>query len=103
MKLLTAEKEGTLIVRITGDVDHHSAPNIREEIDQELVKTRPRELILDLSGTDFMDSSGLGLILGRLRKARELGCRLTLLNPTEPILRILRLAGVEKTLNIEYL
>lgn len=91
------------MVRITGDVDHHSAPNIREEIDQELLKTRPRELILDLSGTDFMDSSGLGLILGRLRKARELNCRLTVLNPTEQIIRILRLAGVEKTLNIEYL
>ncbi len=103
MKLLTAEKEGDYIVRITGDIDHHSAPGIREEIDRELKRIRPKSLVLDLGSTDFMDSSGLGLILGRLRRTQELGIALTLLNPTEQIVKILRLAGVEKTLDIRYL
>ena len=103
MKILTAEKDGSLIVRVTGDIDHHSAPAIREEIDGEMEKRNLREVILDLGQTDFMDSSGLGLILGRLRKTKEKEIRLTLLNPSEQILKILRLAGVEKTLNVEYL
>ena len=103
MKILTAEKNGALIVRVTGDIDHHSAIGLREEIDGELERSSPKEMILDLGGTDFMDSSGLGLILGRVRKTGERGIRLTLLNPSEQILRILRLAGVERSLNIEYL
>ena len=103
MKILTAEKNGALIVRVTGDIDHHSAIGLREEIDGELVRAKPKEIILDFGGTDFMDSSGLGLILGRVRKTEEMGIRLTLLNPSEQILRILRLAGVERSLNIEYL
>lgn len=103
MKILTAEKNGALIVRVTGDIDHHSAIGLREEIDGELVRANPKEMILDFGGTDFMDSSGLGLILGRVRKTEEMGIRLTLLNPSEQILRILRLAGVERSLNIEYL
>ena len=103
MKILTAEKNGALIVRVTGDIDHHSAIGLREEIDGELERSSPKEMILDLGGTDFMDSSGLGLILGRVRKTGERGIRLTLLNPSEQIIRILRLAGVERSLNIEYL
>lgn len=103
MKIITAEKDGALIVRITGEIDHHSAPGIREEIDREMTCKNPKEIILDLGSTDFMDSSGLGLILGRMRKTQERGIRFTLLNPTEQILKILRLAGVEKTLDIEYL
>ncbi len=103
MKIITAEKDGSLIVRITGDIDHHSAPGIREEIDREMILKNPKEIILDLGNTDFMDSSGLGLILGRLRKTQERSIGLTLLNPTEQIIKILRLAGVEKTLKITYL
>lgn len=103
MKLLTAEKDGDLIVRLTGDIDHHSAPGIREEIDRELDRIRPKKLILDLGSTDFMDSSGLGLILGRLRKTQEQGTALVLANPSVPILKILRLAGVENALDIRYL
>jgi len=103
MKILTAEKDNGLIVRITGDIDHHSAPAIREEIDLELQKRMPETLILDLGDTDFMDSSGLGLILGRLRKTKELGIRLVLLNPTEPIVKIIRLAGMDRQLEIQYL
>ncbi|MBR2615600.1 MAG: STAS domain-containing protein [Clostridia bacterium] len=100
MKLVTAQREDALIVRVTGDVDHHSAPGLREAIDEKMESLSPREIILDLSGTDFMDSSGLGLILGRLRKTRERGIRLTLFHPTPAIRKILHLAGVEESLNI---
>ncbi len=103
MKLITAQKDRDLVAKISGDVDHYSAPNIREEIDRLLMETKPERLLLDLSGTDFMDSSGLGLILGRKRKTEELGAKLVLVNPTEGCLKILRLAGMENQIEIRYL
>lgn len=101
MKLITAEKDGDLVVRITGDVDHHSATGIREEIDRLLDEKKPAGLLLDLGGTDFMDSSGLGLILGRKRKTDEMGIRLVLINPTEGCRKILHLAGMEKQIEMK--
>lgn len=103
MKLITAEKNGNLIARIAGDIDHHSAPGIRDEIDRAVREKKPKRLILDLGKTDFMDSSGLGLILGRKRKTEEEGCDFVLLNPTDQVMRILRFAGVEKLLKIEFM
>ncbi len=103
MKLETSTKDGEYIVRISGDIDHHRAPGIREEIDRVLEKTRPRRLVLDLGQTDFMDSSGLGLILGRLRKTGEMEIAMTLINPNPAVQKILRLAGVENMLDIRYL
>jgi len=103
MKILTAAKDGEYIVQITGEIDHHSAPGIREEIDGYLERNRPKKLIMDLGGTSFMDSSGLGLILGRLRKTQEMKMEMVLANPSVSVLRILQLAGVEKLLSIQYL
>ena len=96
-------KGDTLVVRVGGEIDHHSAPGIREEIDGYLERNRPKKLIMDLGGTSFMDSSGLGLILGRLRKTQEMKMEMVLANPSVSVLRILQLAGVEKLLSIQYL
>ncbi len=101
MKLITAEKDGDLVVSITGDVDHHSATGIREEIDRLLEEKKPSALLLDLGGTDFMDSSGLGLILGRKRKTEEMGIGLVLINPTDGCRKILRLAGMENQIEMK--
>ncbi|MBR5044347.1 MAG: anti-sigma factor antagonist, partial [Clostridia bacterium] len=76
--------------------DHHSARRLRDEIDMEVFRQLPRTLTLDLSGVGFMDSAGLGLILGRLNlmTGRMGVLRLSGLNP--PVARILSLAGVER-------
>ena len=103
MRTQSAFKNGEYIVRVTGEIDHHSALGIREEIDRALIEKTPRRLILDLSETELMDSSGLGLILGRLRKCEEANCAMTLVNPRPQALKILRLAGVEKMLDIRIL
>ena len=103
MKIITAQKDKTLIVRITGDIDHHSAQAIRAEADAEMEKCHPERMILDLTETEFMDSSGLGLILGRMRKAGERGVLFQLLNPSDQVMKILRLSGVEKQIDVQYL
>lgn len=91
-----------MLVRVRGEIDHHTAAVIRNGIDSALFEKRPRRLVLDMSAVTFMDSSGLGLIMGRLSVARELGGELTVKNPSEAIDRIIRLAGMEDVINIEY-
>ena len=91
----------TLTVYLEGDIDHHNARPIRSRIDTKVYIQRPDELILDLSGVSFMDSSGLGLILGRYTKAVEMGILFKIANPTPQIKRILDLAGTERLIKVE--
>ncbi len=91
-----------LTVHIRGEIDHHTAASIRQGIDGLLYERRPRKLILDLSAVNFMDSSGLGLIMGRLSLVRELGGELTVWNPSRETQSILTLAGMERLVRIEY-
>lgn len=96
----TSLKDGTLIAYICGDIDHHNAKAARRRIDRETESNRPTQLILDLSGVNFMDSSGLGLILGRLSRTRELGIDFAIKSPTNAIMKILELAGGERLIRI---
>ncbi len=91
-----------LTVHILGEIDHHTAVSIRQGIDGLLYERRPRKLVLDLSAVSFMDSSGLGLIMGRLSLIRELGGELTVWNPSRETRSILTLAGMERLVRIEY-
>ena len=101
MKTQTDFSKDTLYVRLKGDVDHHSAKFMREEIDREIYKYQPSTVIMDLSAVDFMDSSGLGLILGRYTKVNMLGGVLKVANPTERIEDMLLMAGTDKLIPIE--
>lgn len=93
-------ENGVLTVKLQGELDHYSVAAIREEIDANLCDCAGKALILDLGAVDFMDSSGLGLILGRQNKLRAIGARLILQEPTPQIERILRLAGVDRTIQM---
>ena len=92
---------GLLVIRITGEIDHHSAVEMRKGIDGEIFEKKPARLILDLSAVDFMDSSGLGLVLGRYASIQKVGGELVVLNPSERVMKILRLAGAERMIKIE--
>ena len=91
----------TLNVKIRGDIDHHSAKRVREYIDEEILKNRPHLILLDLSSVEFMDSSGLGLILGRYTCAKNIGAKLILYKPTKRIKKILAMAGIERIIEIK--
>lgn len=92
--------DGFLSIRIEGDIDHHSAKYIRESIDSAIFLFRPTLAVLDLSSVTFMDSSGLGLILGRYTRLREVGGILKISQPSKEIQKILYLAGLEKYIPI---
>ena len=92
---------GLLVVRVLGEIDHHSAVGMRTGIDEEIFERRPEKLILDLSAVNFMDSSGLGLILGRYANVQKVGGELVVLNPNDGVVKILKLAGADRIIKIE--
>jgi len=101
MEILSSMSDGVLCVKPVGDIDHHTAQSMREAIDGLIIKNNPKELELDLSAIDFMDSSGLGLVLGRYKKQSDIGGKFKIINPGRRVLQILQLAGVEKIIRIE--
>ena len=104
MNVLTAKYEitdDTLKVTLSGEIDHHSAKAAREEIDRQIYESGASTVCLDLKSVGFMDSSGLGLILGRYTHVKEMGGTLKILNPGRSAERVLRLAGTDKIIPIE--
>lgn len=97
-----SSENSNLIASLSGEIDHHTASLVKKAIDARLYSERPKKLILDLSGVGFMDSSGLGLILGRYQLSKELGCVLVLRDPAVGVMKILKLAGCEKLIDFEY-
>ncbi|MBQ7760620.1 MAG: anti-sigma factor antagonist [Clostridia bacterium] len=94
-------ENNVLTVKILGDIDHHSAIHVREKIDSVIFDKKPVLILLDLSLVEFMDSSGLGLILGRFTLAKDLGCDFKLYKPCATVKKILSLAGIERLMKIE--
>jgi len=101
MEIISHVKDGILYVKLSGDIDHHSAKSVRDAVDDLMRRNNPAELELDLSAIEFMDSSGLGLVLGRYKKQTDMGGNMRIINPTRRVMQILQLAGVEKIIKIE--
>lgn len=93
-------ENGTLTAALTGEIDHHNAKAAREAIDKAVFKHRPTRLALELSGVGFMDSSGLGLILGRCALCEELGIAVTLESPSLRVRKVLAVAGIDRLQNL---
>ena len=93
-KVCFVPAQGTLAAYLTGKIDHHAAQALRREIDAQIDARMPELLTMDFSGVTFMDSSGVGLILGRGRHISALGGRLTVQNPPPAVRRMLDLARI---------
>ena len=103
MESLIADYEHSgqeLKITLTGEIDHQSAKSVRLEIDRSIYFYRAKDVVIDLSGVSFMDSSGLGLILGRYAHVKEAGGVLKVLDPSSGAERVLRLAGAESIIPI---
>lgn len=98
-----SEFTGTVLkIKLRGEIDHHSAVAVRTAIDDMIRSKRPKELIIDMSAVDFMDSSGLGLIMGRYNTMKELGGSVTVADPTAATEKIMKLAGLERIVRIAH-
>jgi stage II sporulation protein AA (anti-sigma F factor antagonist) len=94
------EDGGMLVAMLNCEIDHHSVKGLREHIDEKMKESTSAVLVMDFVGVGFMDSSGIGLILGRAEAARHLGKRVRIRALSPHMLRIVRMCGIEKIKNL---
>ena len=100
-KLQTSFEDGVLVASLEGELDHHGAVAVRTLIDTEILGRQPRKTVIELAGLDFMDSSGIGLIMGRYSLMQRLGGEFVVRNPNERIVKIFKLAGLDRMIRID--
>lgn len=89
-----------LVVYMTGELDHHSAEEVRVKVDDRLERGNINYLIMDFSGVTFMDSSGIGAVIGRYKRVSAKGGKVSISNVNEPIKRVFELSGLFKIINL---
>ena len=101
MEIQAESADRKLLLELSGELDHHGARNALREVELAIDAALPRVLVLDFSGITFMDSSGIGLILGRIRLVKLWNGRVTISNITENVAKMAKLAGVFTFANID--
>ena len=86
---------------LSGEIDHHTAAKIRREIDTAIQNSVLTLLVLDFSNVTFMDSSGIGLVMGRYAAAKKKGAVLHISGASESLYKVMRLAGIERLARLE--
>lgn len=94
MEIKAVRRGQRIVVCLSGELDHHSAADVRAALDAVLCDVTVRELQLDMTGVTFMDSAGLGVVLGRYRTLASRGGRLIVSGVRTPIDRIFRMSGL---------
>ncbi len=96
MKLRMESIGTTLVVKPVGEIDQSCAAALRCDIDREIQQSHAKNLILDLAGVTFMDSSGIGMIIGRYKQMEALGGKTMMIRPQPQVDKILELSGLKK-------
>ncbi|OLN23285.1 anti-sigma F factor antagonist [Domibacillus antri] len=102
MVTTTAEATGNVLcIRLAGELDHYYAEQVKEFVEAEMEANETLHLIWNLGGLSFMDSSGLGVILGRYRQVNELGGSVTVCGLNTQVKRLFQLSGLFKIMYVE--
>ena len=89
-----------LIVYLSGELDHHSSQEVREKIDDKIDEKSLQKVILDFSEVTFMDSSGIGVLIGRYKKLSMKDAKLCVINLKESVKRVFELSGMLKIIKV---
>lgn len=100
LQIKFSNKGNTLIIGILGELDHHSAEYIRQKIDAEMIKSTTKNIVFDFSKVSFMDSSGIGVIMGRYKNIIKLSGKAAIINANHQIKRILEMSGILKIIPV---
>jgi anti-sigma B factor antagonist len=99
LAISTSEQQGATIVVVGGEIDVYTAPLLRDALDQQVAAGRAH-IVVDLDGVDFMDSTGLGVLVGRLKLVRNNSGWMRVVCTRERILKVFRITGLDKVFTI---
>ncbi|MFC0523080.1 anti-sigma F factor antagonist [Pontibacillus salicampi] len=94
-------KQHVLLVRLTGELDHHEAENLRNKFQSIMVKQNVQHVVLNLESLTFMDSSGLGVILGRYKEVQQIGGEMVVCSISPAVKRLFEMSGLFKIIRLE--
>ncbi len=94
------EKDRLLVFKITDEIDDHSVQMIRRKADYEIERHMPKRVIFDFDSVTFMDSAGIGLVIGRYKFANMLGAKLEVSNLTQSVKKIFEMSGILKLIPV---
>ncbi len=93
-------KSNVLIIRLVGELDHHTSAKLRQQIEQLIETKKIKHILLNMGELSFMDSSGLGVILGRYKQISQAGGKMVICSISNSIYRLFELSGMFKILQI---
>jgi stage II sporulation protein AA (anti-sigma F factor antagonist) len=95
------QQRNVLIVRLKGELDHHTAETVKTRMEEVLAKGKTNHVVLSLKHLSFMDSSGLGVILGRYKQVVAKGGKMVVCEPNPAVYRLFEMSGLFKILSIQ--
>ena len=101
MEVENQKDNKVLILKVTEELDHHIVEKLRKKADYEIERYLPRKVIFNFSNVTFMDSAGIGLILGRYKNISILGGKLEVVNVNNQVVKILNMSGLSKIIEIK--
>lgn len=101
MEIEYLKEKNILTIKFTEDIDQHIADKLRRKMDDEIEKYIPKKVLFDFSSISFMDSSGIGMILGRYKLVKMLGGNVELINVNKPIKKLFEMSGVTRIIVIK--
>ena len=90
-----------LLVRLEGELDHHTAENLRNQVEAQFEKNDLKHIVLNLEQLSFMDSSGLGVILGRYKQVKNIGGEMVVCAISPTVKRLFEMSGLFKIVRLE--
>ena len=100
MYLSVERHKNNLLVELKGELDHHTTENARQKIDQQYTEQKLKNIVLDLRGLTFMDSSGIGLVMGRYKNCIEKGGTVVVVSDNAYVEKIFKMSGLKKIINV---
>ena len=101
MPVICREEGRSLVAAVSGELDHHGAKAVMEELDRQIDLALPRELVLDLSGLTFTDSSGIAVLLRAWKGMIHIRGAIKIVNTPDQAARVFHAAGLQRMLRFE--
>ncbi len=101
MQVQYIKKNKMLIFKLTEEIDHHTSEKIRKRADYEIEIHIPKKVVFDLENVTFMDSSGIGMIIGRYKLVSLFGGTFVITNVNKIVKKTLEMSGILKIIQIE--